>query len=127
MVSQQDIALVRSFNRLVTRQVGALNDRYLGRRPLGESRVLFEIGRDGATPRDVRARLGLDSGYLSRMIRSLQRDGLVKTTPNPADRRTKRLRLSAAGRSEMETLDRLSDELAVSALEPLTDEQRARL
>ena len=127
MVIQQDIALVRSFNRLVTRQVGALNDRYLGRRPLGESRVLFEIGRDGATPRDVRARLGLDSGYLSRMIRSLQRDGLVEATPNPADRRTKLLRLSAAGRSEMETLDRLSDELAVSALEPLTDEQRAQL
>jgi DNA-binding MarR family transcriptional regulator/GNAT superfamily N-acetyltransferase len=127
MVRQQDIALVRSFNRLVTRQVGALNDRYLGRRPLGESRVLFEIGRDGATPRDVRARLGLDSGYLSRMIRSLQRDGLVEATPNPADRRTKLLRLTAAGRSEMETLDRLSDDLAVSTLEPLTDEQRARL
>ena len=127
MIEQQDIALVRSFNRLVTRQVGALNDRYLGRRPLGESRVLFEIGRDGATPRDVRARLGLDSGYLSRMIRSLQRDGLVEATPNPADRRTKLLRLTPAGRSQVETLDRLSDELAASTLEPLTDEQRARL
>ena len=44
MIGEQDIARVRSFNRLVTRQVGALNDRYLGRRPLGESRVLFEIG-----------------------------------------------------------------------------------
>ena len=66
MIGQQEIALVRSFNRLVTRQVGALNDRYLGRRPLGEARVLFEIGSNGATPRDVRARLGLDSGYLSR-------------------------------------------------------------
>ena len=81
MVDQQDIALVRSFNRLVTRQVGALNDRYLGHRPLGEARVLFEIGPDGATPRDVRARLGLDSGYLSRMIRSLERDGLVESGP----------------------------------------------
>jgi DNA-binding MarR family transcriptional regulator/N-acetylglutamate synthase-like GNAT family acetyltransferase len=127
MVREEDIAVVRSFNRLVTRQVGALNDRYLGRRPLGESRVLFEIGPEGATPRDVRARLGLDSGYLSRMIRSLQRDGLVETAPNPADRRTKRLRLTRAGLAEMETLDRLSDELAASALEPLTDEQRERL
>jgi DNA-binding MarR family transcriptional regulator/predicted N-acetyltransferase YhbS len=127
MVSAQDIALVRSFNRLVTRQVGALNDRYLGRRPLGESRVLFEIGLDGATPRDVRARLGLDSGYLSRMIRSLQRDGLVEQRPNPADRRTKRLRLTRAGRSELRTLDRISDQLAASALAPLTGEQRARL
>jgi DNA-binding MarR family transcriptional regulator/N-acetylglutamate synthase-like GNAT family acetyltransferase len=127
MVRGEEIARVRSFNRLVTRQVGALNERYLGRRPLGEARVLFEIGRDGATPRDVRARLGLDSGYLSRMIRSLQRDGLVETAPNPTDRRTKRLRLTRAGRAEMETLDRLSDELAASALEPLTDEQRERL
>jgi DNA-binding MarR family transcriptional regulator/GNAT superfamily N-acetyltransferase len=127
MVRKQDIALVRSFNRLVTRQVGALSDRYLGHRPLGEARVLFEIGRDGATPRDVRARLGLDSGYLSRMIRSLRRDGLVETTPDPLDGRTKRLRLTAAGRSEIETLDRLSDELAASALAPLSDEQRTRL
>jgi DNA-binding MarR family transcriptional regulator/GNAT superfamily N-acetyltransferase len=127
MGGEQDIALVRSFNRLVTRQVGALNDRYLGRRPLGECRVLFEIGSDGATPRDVRARLGLDSGYVSRMIGSLKRDGLVEERPNPADRRTKRLCLTRAGRSEMRELDRISDELAASALASLTDEQRARL
>ena len=127
MVDQHDIALVRSFNRLVTRQVGALNDRYLGHRPLGESRVLFEIGAEGATPRDVRARLGLDSGYLSRMIRSLERDGLVEKRPNPADRRTTRLCLTRAGRAEMRELDRISDELAASALAPLTAEQRTRL
>jgi len=127
MIREQDIALVRSFNRLVTLQVGALNDRYLGRRPLGESRVLFEIGSDGATPRDLRARLGLDSGYLSRMIRSLQRDGLVETRPSPADGRTKRLCLTETGRSEIAELDRISDQLAESALEPLTDEQRSRL
>ena len=127
MIAEHDIARVRSFNRLVTRQVGALNDRYLGRRPLGESRVLFEIGLDGATPRDVRARLGLDSGYVSRMIRSLERDGLVERRPNPGDRRTKRLWLTQAGRSAVRELDRTSDELAASALAPLSDEQRARL
>jgi DNA-binding MarR family transcriptional regulator/N-acetylglutamate synthase-like GNAT family acetyltransferase len=127
MISEHDIALVRSFNRLVTRQVGALNDRYLGRRPLGESRVLFEIGTDGATPRDLRARLGLDSGYLSRMIGALERDGLVEKAPNPADRRTKRLRLTHAGRSQVGELDRISDELAASVLAPLTPEQRGTL
>jgi len=127
MPVEHDIARVRSFNRLVTRQVGALNDRYLGRRPLGESRVLFEIGLEGATPRDVRARLGLDSGYLSRMLRSLGRDGLVEERPDPADRRSKRLCLTDAGRSELHLLDRISDELAASALAPLTDEERARL
>jgi DNA-binding MarR family transcriptional regulator len=127
MVRGEDIARVRSFNRLVTRQAGALNDRYLGRRPLGESRLLFEIGLDGATPRDVRARLGLDSGYLSRMIRSLERDGLVEKRPHPADGRTTRLCLTEAGRSEMAELDRISDKLAESVLEPLTEEQRSRL
>jgi DNA-binding MarR family transcriptional regulator/N-acetylglutamate synthase-like GNAT family acetyltransferase len=127
MIGATDIALVRGFNRLVTRQVGALNDRYLGRRPLGEARVLFEIGTGGATPRDVRARLGLDSGYLSRMIRSLQRDGLVDEGPDPGDGRTKRLCLTPAGRSELSELDRISDELAASALAPLTGEQRTRL
>jgi DNA-binding MarR family transcriptional regulator len=127
MIEDEDVALVRSFNRLVTRQVGALNDRYLGHRPLGEARVMFEIGADGATPRDVRARLGLDSGYVSRMVRSLERDGLVERTPDPADGRTKRLRLTTAGQAEMRELDRISDRLAARALEPLDHEQRGRL
>jgi DNA-binding MarR family transcriptional regulator/GNAT superfamily N-acetyltransferase len=127
MVDEQDIARVRSFNRLVTRQVGVVNDRYIGRRPLGESRVLYEIGSEGATPRDLRARLGLDSGYLSRLLRSLEGDGLVEQRPNPSDRRTKRLALTRAGRSELRVLNRSSDQLAAAALEPLTDEQRTRL
>src|SRR4051812_176278 len=129
MSRNDEITLVRSFNRLVTSQVGALNDRYLGRRPLGEARVLFEIAASpgGATPRDVRARLGLDSGYLARMIRALQRDGLVDEAPDPADRRSKRLRLTRAGRAEQRKLDRLSDDLAASVLAPLSDDQRERL
>lgn len=118
---------MRSFNRLVTRQLGALNGRYLGRRPLGELRGLYEIGLRGATPRDLRARLGLDSGYLSRILRALERDGLVEGRPNPADRRTRQLRLTRAGRSELRELDRLSDELAASALAPLDAAQRRRL
>jgi DNA-binding MarR family transcriptional regulator/GNAT superfamily N-acetyltransferase len=127
MPEARDIAQVRSFNRLVTRQVGALNDRYLGRRPLGEARVLFEVGSRGATTRDVRARLGLDSGYLSRMIGSLERDGLVEQRPNPDDRRTKLLRLTRKGVSELRELDERSDRLAASVLAPLTDDQRDRL
>ena len=126
MIAERDIALVRSFNRLVTRQAGALGD-YMGNRPLGELRVLFEIGGGATTPRDVRVRLGLDSGYLARVLRALQRDGLVESTPNAGDRRTKHLRVTRAGRAEMRELDRLSDELAASVLEPLDEEQRARL
>ena len=68
------IAQVRGFNRTVTQCVGALDDCYLARdRPLGAARVLWEIGEDGC---DVRrcARLSLDSGYLSRLLRSLEAD-----------------------------------------------------
>jgi DNA-binding MarR family transcriptional regulator/ribosomal protein S18 acetylase RimI-like enzyme len=122
-----EIARVRSFNRLVTRQAGVVGDRFLGRRPFGEYRVLFEIGLDGATPRDLRARLGLDSGYLSRMLAALRRDGLVEARAHPADRRTKRLALTRAGRAELRRLDRISDDHAAAVLAPLDAEQRERL
>jgi DNA-binding MarR family transcriptional regulator len=88
--------------------------------------VLFEIGERGATPRDIRVRLGFDSGYLARMLRALERDGLVASKPG-ADRRTKRLTLTKAGRAEMAELDRISDERAAATLAPLTPEQRERL
>ena len=89
--------------------------------------MLFEIGEDGATPRDLRARLGLDSGYVSRLLGSLEREGLIERSPNAADRRTTRLRLTRAGQAELDELNRISDDLAASALAPLTDEQRSRL
>lgn len=127
MPRTKDVARVRRFNRLVTRQLGVLNDRYLGHRPLGEGRVLFEIGENGATPRDLRARLGLDSGYVSRLLGSLEREGLIERSPNATDRRTTRLRLTRAGQAELDELNRISDDLAASALAPLTDEQRSRL
>jgi DNA-binding MarR family transcriptional regulator/N-acetylglutamate synthase-like GNAT family acetyltransferase len=125
MVSAHDIAQVRSFNRVVARQVGALSDRYMGHRPLGELRVLFEIGTHDATPRDIRVRLGLDSGYVSRVVGSLQRDGLITSEADPRDRRTRRLRVTPAGRAEMAELDRLTDGLVESTLTALTDEQQA--
>jgi DNA-binding MarR family transcriptional regulator/N-acetylglutamate synthase-like GNAT family acetyltransferase len=127
MVREEDITLVRSFNRLVARQVGALTDRHLGRRPLGELRVLFEVGAHDATPRDVRVRLGLDSGYVSRVVGSLERGGLVTSEVDPHDRRTRRLRVTAAGRAEMAELDRLTDEHVESTLAALSDEQQAQL
>ena len=67
------VAQVRRFNRTVTQRVGALQDEFLGRgRSLGASRVLWEIGPDGRDVRALRAALGLDSGYLSRLLRSLE-------------------------------------------------------
>src|SRR5215217_4167523 len=127
MVGAHDIARARSFNRLVARHIGALNGSYMGHRQLGELRVLFEIGDHGATPRDIRTRLGLDSGYVSRVIASLRRDGLITSQTDPGDRRTNRLRATAAGRAEMRELDRLTDQLVASTLVALSEEQRERL
>ncbi|MDT0546711.1 bifunctional helix-turn-helix transcriptional regulator/GNAT family N-acetyltransferase [Streptomyces lonegramiae] len=119
---------VRRFNRTVTERVGVLHDHYLGRdRPIGEARLLWEIGEQGQDVRRLRERLGLDSGYVSRLLRALERDGLVTLEPHPRDRRVRTVRLTEAGRAERATLDRRSDELAGSLLEPLNDAQRARL
>ena len=122
------VAQVRRFNRTVTERVGALDDRYLARdRPLGESRVLWEVGDGGADVRALRARLGLDSGYLSRLLRSLGDAGLVSVEPAAGDRRVRTVRLTAAGRAERAVLDEESDALAQSLLAPLGDGQRERL
>ncbi len=119
---------VRSFNRLVTQRVGALDDHYLSRdRPLGEARLLWEVGVDGCDVRSLRARLGLDSGYLSRLLRSLEAAGLVSVEPAEDDRRVRTARLTEAGLAERELLERGSDELARSFLEPLSEPRRARL
>jgi len=111
---------VRSFNRLVTRRIGALEDTYLSTgRPLGANRTLWEIGAADTDLRALRARLGLDSGYLSRLVAALEREGLVERAPHGADRRVRAVRLTDAGREERARLDRASDELAGSLLAPL--------
>jgi DNA-binding MarR family transcriptional regulator/GNAT superfamily N-acetyltransferase len=122
------VARVRRFNRLATQRVGALDDHFLTRnRPLGQARVLWEIGPEGCDVRALRSRLDLDSGYLSRLLRSLEAAGLVTVEPSQADKRVRTARLTGAGRAERTLLDERSDELAKSFLEPLNEKQRNRL
>ncbi|HEX6841307.1 MAG TPA: helix-turn-helix domain-containing GNAT family N-acetyltransferase [Stellaceae bacterium] len=122
------IRRLRSFNRTLTQRIGALNDRFLDRgRPLGEARLLYEIGRDGGEVRALRARLELDSGYMSRLLRSLERQGLVGRERAASDGRVRRVRLTAKGRREVAELDRRSDAFARSVLAPLGATQQARL
>lgn len=122
------VARVRRFNRTVTQRVGALYDSYLARgRSLGESRLLWEIGPEGRDVRELRAALGLDSGYLSRLLRSLDRAGLVTVGRNEFDRRVRLARLTPAGVKERALLDERSDALAASLLAPLNQGQRERL
>src|ERR1700726_989385 len=73
------IEAVRRFNRALTRRIGVLDDSYLGLgRPLAEARLLYEIGTRGAEARELRARLPLDSGCLSRLLRSRERQGAAR-------------------------------------------------
>jgi DNA-binding MarR family transcriptional regulator len=122
------VSQLRRFNRTVSQRIGALNDNFLGRgRPLGESRLLYEIGRNGAEVRNLRARLDLDSGYVSRLLRALARQGLVDAQPLADDGRVRRVTLTRKGLREVARLDRLSDDFAESVLVPLTSAQRDRL
>ena len=114
MPAEAQVAHVRSFNRVVTQRIGALDDRYLGRsRPLGQDRVLWEIGVEGCEVRSLRARLGLDAGHASRLLRSLEGAGLVTVRPSASDRRVRVASLTRAGQAELELLSRRSDELEI--------------
>jgi len=127
-MDESQLTQIRRFNRLVTRRVGALEANYLRRgRPLAEARLIFEIGADGADLRTLRARLGLDSGYLSRLIHSLKAQGLVAVAKGGADGRLRRASLTRKGNAERAAYDRLSDRLAASMLEALDEAGRGRL
>jgi DNA-binding MarR family transcriptional regulator/GNAT superfamily N-acetyltransferase len=122
------IAQVRRFNRLVTQRAGALDDHFLGRdRPLGASRLLYEIGPGGADLRDLRRRLGLDSGYVTRLVKSLEASGLVRLSQGTEDQRVRTARLTAAGQREVREMNQRSDAAAAALLESMTAGQRTRL
>ena len=89
--------------------------------------MLWEIGPDGVDVRTIRERLGLDSGYLSRLLRNLEADRLVTVRADTADQRVRVVRLTKAGRTERAELDRRSDELAASLLSPLDDARSRQL
>jgi DNA-binding MarR family transcriptional regulator/GNAT superfamily N-acetyltransferase len=122
------VRTIRAFNRTITQRVGALTDHFLGRdRPLAESRLLWEIGERGCDVRTLRARLALDAGYVSRLLRSLEAAGLVTVAAGRGDKRVRRASLTGAGRRERALLDHRSDALARSMLGPLERGQRERL
>ncbi len=128
MINETQLAQVRRFNRVATERAGALAENFLGRRrPLGQARLLWEIGRDGEDVRALRARLGHDSGYLSRLLRGLEAEGLVTVRPGTEDGRVRRAELSPPGGREWDELESRSQALAASVLEPLSERQRGEL
>ncbi|HEX3514155.1 MAG TPA: bifunctional helix-turn-helix transcriptional regulator/GNAT family N-acetyltransferase [Trebonia sp.] len=128
------VAVVRRFSRSYTQRIGVLDDSFLGLgMPLGPARLLFEIGVAPATAsgplttQTLRERLGLDSGYLSRLLRRLEEEGLIAVTPDPGDRRRRQVSLTEAGRERWKELERRSDDQARLIVDPLTERQRERL
>jgi DNA-binding MarR family transcriptional regulator/predicted N-acetyltransferase YhbS len=139
------VAVVRRFNRSYTQRIGVLEDSFLGLgMPLGPARLLFEIAAAPAAPQGasaagasaaqaavtthaLRERLGLDSGYLSRLLRRLEADGLVRVTHDPRDRRRRQVTLTEAGRERWRELERRSNDQARLIVDPLTQRQRERL
>src|SRR5438876_9211275 len=110
----------RSFNVTTAAPVGVLYDNFPRRnQPLGEARLLWEIGEEGASIRELRRRLGLDSAYVSRLLRSLEKQGLLVVRTSEHDGRVRLVQLTEAGLRERAELDQRADAFARSLLEPL--------
>jgi DNA-binding MarR family transcriptional regulator/N-acetylglutamate synthase-like GNAT family acetyltransferase len=120
---------VRRFNRFYTRRVGALREGFLGSPfPLPEARLLYELGHRGqCTAAEIGRDLDLDAGYLSRLIQSLKRRGLVQAKPSVDDARASALSLSAKGRKAYSVLDSRSRQEVSAMLGVLPAPDQARL
>lgn len=111
------VSRLRRFSRAVTKEVGALDTSFLGRgRPLGSARVLNAIGQGRSDVADIRDYLGLDSGLMSRLLRGLEEEGLVETTPHAGDARRRVATLTGIGQREFEVYESLSNERAKTLL-----------
>jgi DNA-binding MarR family transcriptional regulator/N-acetylglutamate synthase-like GNAT family acetyltransferase len=123
------IHAVRRFNRFYTRRIGALNEG-LVRSPftLAECRVLYEIAnRQQPTASELSKELRLDPGYLSRLLRRLEKQGLIERQPAPDDARQSLLRLSRRGRETFAELDGRSDQEVAALLDELPPPERDHL
>jgi DNA-binding MarR family transcriptional regulator/GNAT superfamily N-acetyltransferase len=124
----EEVAELRGFSRWYAQQVGLLDESYLDAgRPYGASRVLFEVDAAGSRVADLRRGLALDSGYLSRLLRRLEREGLVTLARDPADGRQRVVHLTDAGRREQQRLEERSEALAQRQLAGLPPRRRAEV
>lgn len=128
-VLHDQAAAVRAFNRFYSRQAGLLKEGLLKSEfSLTEARVLYELAtRDGLTATGIGRELGLDAGYLSRILKKFEARGLLDRAPSRRDARQSVLELTAAGRAAFKPLDEASQAEFTAMLEKLTAEQRERL
>ncbi|WP_375305313.1 helix-turn-helix domain-containing GNAT family N-acetyltransferase [Bradyrhizobium sp. A11] len=127
--TDEPIAAVRAFNRFYTRKLGVL-DQHLGESPfsLSEARVLYELAqRDELAAKEIGGELGLDPGYLSRIVQSFDEKGLIARRPLPADRRQYQLSLTAKGRQAFAKLNLSSQNEVAAMLAQLSASDVSRL
>ena len=126
---EQRVGAVRRFNRLYTKRIGVLQDGFLDTPySLAECRVLYELAsRDKATATEVAAALGLDHGYLSRILRGFSERGLVVKTSSPNDRRQSLLSLTTKGRMAFAPIDRRSQDDVADLLQKLSASDQDRV
>ncbi|WP_298245457.1 helix-turn-helix domain-containing GNAT family N-acetyltransferase [uncultured Bradyrhizobium sp.] len=123
------ITAVRAFNRFYTRKLGVL-DQHLGKSPfsLSEARVLYELAhRDDMAAKEIGIELGLDPGYLSRIVQNFDEKGLITRKPLPADRRQHQLSLTAKGRQTFAKLNQSSQSEVAAMLAELSSDDATRL
>ena len=128
-VADDPIAAVRAFNRFYTRKLGVL-DQHLGKSPfsLSEARVLYELAhRDELAAKGIGNELGVDPGYLSRIVQGFEEKGLITRKPLPADRRQYQLSLTAKGRQTYAKLNLGSQNEVAAMLARLSAEDTTRL
>jgi DNA-binding MarR family transcriptional regulator/GNAT superfamily N-acetyltransferase len=123
------VQAVRRFNRFYTRQIGVLNEHLLQSTfSLTEVRVLYELAhREHITAGELCLDLGLDRGYVSRMLHSFEKQGWIKTMPSPEDRRRVFLTLTAKGRKVFTPLEQRSSAEVSAMLSKLTPAQQEKL
>jgi DNA-binding MarR family transcriptional regulator/N-acetylglutamate synthase-like GNAT family acetyltransferase len=127
--SELEIAAFRAFNRFYTRKLEVL-DQHLLKTPfsLSEARVMFELAHRGElSAKEIGLELGLDPGYLSRIVQKFDEDGLISRMPLPSDRRQYQLSLTARGRAAFARLERISQDHVGLMLDALAIEDRKRL
>jgi DNA-binding MarR family transcriptional regulator/N-acetylglutamate synthase-like GNAT family acetyltransferase len=125
----RQIAAVRAFSRFYTRLIGLLDEGLLKSEfSLTEVRVLYELAhRNGLTASDIGRDLGLDPGYLSRLLKKFETRGLIDRTPSGEDARQAFITLTSAGRSAFAPLNQASYDQVTALLTPLTLPEREKL
>lgn len=124
-VAAAQVQALRGFNRFYTRRIGVLDPYLGGELSLTEVRVLYELAHeDQPTASELGRGLGLDAGYLSRILRRFEQRGWLERAPSPADARQSLLRLTPAGREAFAPLQQRSHDEAAAMLAPLPHAQR---